>query len=201
MWVAVSLTGGYVNGMKLPIVQSQWNGFRIDSLHPDIVLDVRPTEAYPRGREAWHLSRTWLDIRGWNVPGVLLLGCDVAADPDDYQAMKSAVFRRPEVVHTGLVKLWPASTGRPEWMWSHRGGTINDPEAGQLDIIHPVYFSLGFVYIPRQLLDLAFPTNDNWKWGEMDVGLSEIAYFHSIPINVVYGAMPKHLHFRDAHNK
>lgn len=135
------------------------------------------------------------------MPGVLLLGCDVAADPDDYEAIDAAQWLRQGLVLTGLVKLWPASTGRPEWMWSHRGGKLGHPEAGQLDIIFPRYFSLGFVFIPRILMDLAFPEHANWQWGEMDVGLSELAMRNGIPARVVYGATPKHLHFREAHNR
>lgn len=187
--------------MEFPIIQSVWQGFAIDSLPVTHRLDIKPEEGFPQGREAYLLSEKWKDIRGHDIAGVLLLGCDVAADPDDYQAMKASVLGAPTSVHTGLVKLWPASTGRLEWMWSHRGGSLGAPEAGQLDIIHPAYFSLGFVFIPRMLMDLAFPDNAGWKWGQMDVGLSEIALRHHIPIKVVYDAQPKHLHFTDAHNR
>lgn len=187
--------------MNLPIIQSQWKGFRVDSLYPDIVLDIQPEQDYPTGREALRLSEAWLKICTEDIPGVLLLGCDVAADPDDLAAMQTAVFLQPLAVHTGLVKLWPASTGRREWMWSHRGGRLGHPEAGQLDILHPAYFSLGFVYLPRRLMDLAFPGYDHWRHGEMDVGLSEIALAVHIPIKVVYDATPKHLHFRASHER
>lgn len=182
------------------VVQSSWRGYRINALRPDYVLDVWPTDDYPRGREALELSDLWAQISTYGIPGVLLLGCDVAADPDDYAAMCTAADRRPDLVHTGLVKLWPAATKRREWMWSHRGGTLGNPVASQDDIIFPTYFSLGFVYVPGQLLDLAFPKHSDWKWGEMDVGLSEIAISNGIRLHVVYDARPKHVHFLPEHN-
>lgn len=188
-------------GMELPIVQSQWNGYRVDGLYPDKVLDVRAEPDYPRGREALHLSNAWQEMRARDIPGVLLLGCDVAADPDDYAAMYGAVRMDAERVYTGMVKLWPASTRRPEWMWSHRGGKLGAPEATQLDPMRTVYFSIGFAFIPRQLMDLAFPEHSDWSWGQMDVGLSELAYHHRIRVGVVYDAMPKHLHFLASHNR
>lgn len=183
------------------IVQSQWKGFRISSLTPDHILDVQPTDEYPRGQEAALLAILWSKLRMQDIPGLLLLGCDVAADPDDYEAMSSAVFLQPHDVHTGMVKLWPASTGRPDWMWSHRGGTVGNPVAGQHDVIHIAYFSLGFVFVPRRLLDRAFPAHANWKWGEMDVGLSEIAGRNHIRIHAVPDCTPKHLHFTESHNR
>lgn len=182
------------------IVQSQWKGFRVNSLTPDYVLDVRPEDGYPRGREAKELSDLWVKLRDADIPGLLLLGCDVAADPDDYAAMAAAASRTTGRVLTGMVKLWPASTGRKEWMWSHRGGTLGNPVASQYENTTIAYFSLGFLWVPRKLLDIAFPAYDNWQWGEMDVKLSELAYRNYIPVHAVHGARPKHLHFTDEHN-
>lgn len=187
--------------MKLTIVQSQWNGFRIDGLTPDHVLDVRPEPGFERGREAKLLSDLWLGVRDSGIEGLLLLGCDVAADPGDYELMQRAVTYQPRRVHTGLVKLWPASTGRSEWMWSHRGGTMGNPEAGQGDIRPVVYFSLGFLWVPRALLDVAFPAYQGWRWGQMDTGLSELAFHHRINVQLVAGCEPRHMHFTKAHNR
>jgi hypothetical protein len=186
--------------MSLPIIQSSWKEFRVESLEADHTLDIWPEIGYPKGREALELSRTWAKVRREQHAGVLLLGCDVAADPDDYEAISAAAFIQPLMVHTGMVKLWPASTGRKEWMWSHRGGTLGAPEATQLDPIRIAYFSLGFLYVPRRLMDLCFPKHDDWAHGEMDVGMSEIAWKNNIPVRAVYGATPKHLHFAPSHN-
>jgi hypothetical protein len=186
--------------MGLFIVQSSWQGFRINSLAPHAILPVRPVEGYPRGREALELSNVWMKIRDSGRGGVLLLGCDVAADPDDYYAMATSVHQWPEDVHTGMVKLWPAATKRADWMWSHRDGPLGNPVASQIEPIHPTYFSLGFVFIPHRLMDLAFPAHDDWKWGEMDVGLSEIGIMNHIRVHAVMNCTPKHLHFRPEHN-
>ena len=191
----------YLEYMELTVVQSSWRGFRVHSLTPNYVLDVWPVDGYERGREAKELSDLWLQIRQSDVKGLLLMGCDIAADPDDYEAMAKAVQWHPQRVMTGMVKLWPASTGRPEWMWSHRGGVLGSPEATQHAITSPAYFSLGFLWVPRQLLDLAFPEHDNWRWGEMDVGLSEIALRNRIVAQTVTGCTPKHLHFTEEHNR
>ena len=182
-------------------MQSKWQDFAIESLTPDYELDIWPTIGYPKGREALELSKLWKKISTEAIAGVLLLGCDVAADPDDYAAMCAAARLKPELVHTGMVKLWPASTSRAEWMWSHRGGTLNAPEATQLDPVHIAYFSLGFLYVPRKLMDLCFPAHDDWRHGEMDVGMSEVALRNGIGVRAVYDAMPKHLHFAPAHTR
>lgn len=115
--------------------------------------------------------------------------------------MARAVQYHPRRVLTGMVKLWPASTRRDEWIWSHRGGTLGAPVANQYDPVSIAYFSLGFLWVPRHLLDLAFPAHDNWHWGEMDVKLSELAYTHQIVVNAVPECRPKHLHFTEAHNR
>jgi hypothetical protein len=185
--------------MDIPIIQFQRQGFSIESLTPDLEFDVWPEIGYPHGRPALILSNSWKHLRRTGVKGVLLLGHDVVADPDDHQAMVTSAGLQPASVHTGLMKLWPPSTGCAEWEWSHRGGSLGKPESSQLDIIHPAYFSLGFTFLPRQLMDLAFPANDNWGSDGMAVGLSEIALQANIRTIVVYDAMPKHVHFTMLH--
>lgn len=99
-------------------------------------------------------------------------------------------------MHTGLVKLWPESTGRPDWIWSHRGGTLGSPVASQDESAPVSYVSTGFLFTPARLLDLAVSVMPFWQWAEVDVGLSEIALRAGIPAAVVPGCQPKHLHFR-----
>jgi hypothetical protein len=187
--------------MGFPIIQPSWHGYRVDSLRPDKVLDIKPGPGLTGERLSYHLSEAWSELGRGRCLGVLLLGSDVAADPDDYLAMRFAVMHQPHQVHAGLVKLWPASTGRPEWVWSHRGGKLGNPEAGRLDIIHPTYFALEFTYIPRILMDLAFPAHDDWSDEDIAEGLSEMALQHHIRVNVVYEATPKNLNFRVAQTR
>lgn len=134
------------------------------------------------------------------APGVLWLDCDVAADPDDYEAMAAVVQVLPEDVHTGMVKLWPTSTSRDTWIWSHRGGTLGAPAATQDESTPVAYVSTNFLWIPARLLSLAFPAGASWQWTEIDVQLSEIALRNEIPAHAVLACRPKHLHFTAAHH-
>lgn len=141
------------------------------------------------------MASLWTELIPAALPGVLWMDPDVAADPDDLDAMADAVADRPADVHTGMVKGWPASTGRPDWIWSHRSGRLGYPEAHQQEDAPVVYVSTCFLWTPARLLDLAQPVMPAWRWEQVDVGLSELALAHDIPRWAVPGCRPKHLHF------
>lgn len=186
--------------MTLLIAQSQWCGHRVISLRADIVMDIWPTPEFPKGDEANQICESWQYAANWAATGLLLLGCDVAADPDDLAAMTEAVEANPGVMHTGMVKLWPASTSRDAWMWSHRGGTLGNPVV-LTDAYAPIaYVSLGFLWVPGRLLDLAAPVMGQWQHGQADVNLSELALRNGIPARLVRHCQPKHLHFQREHD-
>ena len=184
----------------MPIAQSQWCGYRVIGIPVDHILNIWPSKEWPHGREAQAISDYWYAVSLIDMAGLLLVGCDVAADLDDIQAMTDAVAERPGDVHTGLVKLWPASTGRDDWIWSHRGGTLGSPTATQDETAPVTYFSIGFAWLPARLLNLACPGMESWRWGETDVKLSELALNEGIPAHVVPGCRPKHLHFQREHD-
>lgn len=142
----------------------------------------------------------WEVARSIGVKGVLWLAPDVALDPDDLAAMDNAVAAAPDEVHTGLVKLWPVSTGRKEWMWSHRTGSVGNPVATQDETAPVTYFSMDACYMPHRLLDAGFPRAAQVAWMQVDVVLSEVAAVNGIPASVVPGCRPKHLHFSREHN-
>lgn len=190
----------YDQRVSLFIVQSQWCNYRVRGIPVNYVADVWPSEQWPNGREAFHLAQAWYSIEELPYSGMLLVGCDVAADPDDLEAMTSAVTQLPRDVHTGMVKLWPASTGREDWMWSHRPGSVGNPAATQEDTAPVSYFSLGFLWAPARLLNLACPAMESWRWGEVDVRLSELALTNGIAAHTVPGCRPKHLHFQEEHD-
>lgn len=181
--------------MKYITAQIEWQGHRIKSIPIDYVLHIRPAIGYDHGRKALHMAQLWARVRPLGCQGVLWLDPDVAADPDDLGAMLTAVRARPGDMHTGLVKLWPASTGRPEWMWSHRPGKLGFPVATQDEAAQVAYVATGFLWTPARLLDVALPVMAGWQWIEVDVGLSELALRHGIPAHTVPGCRPKHLHF------
>lgn len=190
----------YNRGMVITVAQSQWCGYRIRGIAANYVFDVWPTPDYPHGREARHIARLWQKHGTSAISGLLLVGCDIAADLDDAAEMGWAIISNPRDVHTGMVKLWPASTGREDWIWSHRGGSLGDPAATQDETAPVMYFSIGFVWLPARLLDLACPAMEAWHWGETDVKLSELALINGIPAHAVRHCRPKHLHFQGEHD-
>lgn len=186
--------------MKIPIAQSQWCGYRVISLAANHIIDVWPSPEYPKGNEAGKIAECWESNRDSGYPGLLLLGCDVAADPDDLAAMVASVAQLPADLHTGMVKLWPASTGRQTWMWSHRTGTLGEPAVITDERAQPTYVSLGFLWCPARLLNLAAPIMGRWEHGEADVRLSEVAIRAGIPAHAVADCRPKHLHYQGEHD-
>lgn len=189
-----------ITTMKLLIAQSQWCGYRVISLPVTFILDIWPTPEFPKGDEANQIANAWLRARDLGATGMLLLGCDVAADPDDLAAMTAAAARAPEDIHTGLVKLWPQSTSRETWMWSHRGGTLGEPTVLDDETAPVSYVSLGFLWCPARLLDLSAPVMGAWQHGQADVRLSEVALRAGIPMHAVPDCRPKHLHFQREHD-
>lgn len=185
---------------EIPIAQSMWCNYRVISHPADYIIDIWPEDNYPNGKEAAGIAEAWSLARTAGHAGLLLLGCDVAADPDDYQAMAEAVQLAPWSLHTGLVKLWPESTKRDDWIWSHRGGTLGAPAATQDETVPVAYVSLGYLWVPGRLLDLAAPDMGTWQWGSVDVKLSELALASGIAAHVVPGCRPKHLHYQGEHD-
>lgn len=187
--------------MHIPIAQIEWRGFRVPGITPDHVMRLGPEPGYEHGRKALAMSGYWAQARAAGAHGVLWLDPDIAADPDDLAAMTRAITGDPALMYTGLVKLWPASTERDTWIWSHRGGTIGKPAATQQWDTPVTYVSQGILWTPRRLLDLAFPAHSDWQWVQVDVGLSELALTHGIGAMLVPGCRPKHLHFSGEHNR
>lgn len=146
------------------------------------------------------MAEIWNGIKGFGHPGVLWLDPDVAADPDDLQAMEKSVSQRPQDMHTGLVKLWPESTQLPDWIWSHRGGTLGYPAATQEVTDVAAYVATGFLWTPARLLELVAPALPAMQWAEVDVALSEAALTAGIPARTVRACQPKHLHFTREHD-
>ena len=190
----------YYPMVKLYTAQVQWAGYRVRSIPVDAIMDVWPSKEYPHGDKARQMSEIWNGIKGFGHPGVLWLDPDVAADPDDLQAMENAVTARPQDMHTGLVKLWPESTQLPHWIWSHRGGTLGFLAATQEVTDVASYVATGFLWTPARLLDLVFPVGQAMQWEQVDVALSEAALTALIPARVVRACQPKHLHFTREHD-
>ena len=181
--------------MIYTIAQIEWCGFRVNGIEPDHVIRTRPDHLYPHGRKGQGMQDWYAQVRDRGHHGIVWLDADVAADPDDLAAIDDAIIKRPDYMHTAALKLWPASTGRDDWMWSHRTGDHGSPEATQ-DISAPVrYVATGMLYTPMKLLSLCYGPLARLQWAEVDVFLSEMALRHDIPARIVLGCRPKHLHF------
>lgn len=180
----------------ITVIQTSWRDFRVAGIHADYVLASKPEPGFPHGRKAILMSDLWRRLRPHGLAGVLWVDPDVAADPDDLAAMAQAVRAHPTWIHTAVLKLWPISTGRDDWIWSHRGGTLGFPAATQDETVPVSYIAMGFVWTPAQLLDAAFPRYQDWEYHQIDVGLSELAQVLGIPMAIVPGCRPKHLHFQ-----
>src|SRR5690242_10659791 len=82
-------------------------------------MHVSPEPGYPFGRKGLVISAAWRQLASRNASGLLILDGDVAIDPEDHAAMLRAVDERPQLVHVAPVKIWPKSTKRSAWTWSH----------------------------------------------------------------------------------
>lgn len=181
--------------MRLYTVQNEWQGNRIPSIPCDYVIQSHPAPGYPHGLLGAGLVHAWTMTHVYPLAGILWLDPDVVADPDDVSAMAAAVEQLPGDLHTGMVKLWPASTGRDTWIWSHRTGSLGAPAATQDDQAPVAYVSTCFLWMPARLLDLICPRAQGWPWDGFDVQLSEAALRAGIEAHAVPACRPKHLHF------
>lgn len=186
---------GYNAPMNIRLAQIEWQGQRVNSLTPDYILPVIPLDNWPHGRKALHMSDLWASLAGEQLAGMVWMDNDVAADPDDWQALTEAIRAEPAALHTAVVKAWPGSTSRPDWFWSHRPGTLGYPVASQDEYAPVAYVSTCLLWTPARLLDLAQPVMSCWRWEQVDVGLSELALRHDIPARACHDCRPKHLHF------
>ena len=181
--------------MRPFICQYEWSGYRVAALIPDLVIPLAPEPGWPLGRKGKATADAW-SLYGSDIrTGLLVIDNDVAADPADLAAMAVAIAQLPADVHTGMVKLWPASTGRPDWIWSHRAGQLGSPEPTQDESAAVTYFATGMTWLPARLLDLAADQLPSWPFHAFDVGLSEVALRYDISAHTVRSCRPKHLHF------
>lgn len=181
--------------MKIHVTQFQWSGYRINSLPPDHVFDIWPEPGWPQGRKGQLVADYWTKARSSGLEGLLFIDPDIVADPDHLAQVQEAVDQDNQAVYTGWYKLWPASTRRPDWIWSNRPGQVGYPLATQ-DATQPIaYFSTGFVWVPARLMELATPHLPQIDFAHFDPYLSEVALLHRIPIVGLPRVVLTHVHF------
>lgn len=186
---------GTRNARLFAIAQSEWNGYRVAGIVPDYIMRVSPQPGYVQGRKALRYDQVWQIARREHRIGVLWIDPDIAADPDDLAVITDAITSWPADTHTAAVKLWPASTARPDWIWSHRGGDLGKPVPTQDVTVQATYVATGFLYTPARLLDQLPDDFPSLQFTAVDVCLSETGIRHGIPVRVAWECRPRHLHF------
>jgi hypothetical protein len=177
---------------EIVCVRADWDRTAIPLKLPAFhTIHLTPEAAHPFGRKGLALAGAWRQLAGRTTDGMLILDGDVAADLLDLAAMRAAIHVEPAAVHTAPVRLWPASTHQPSWVWAHW-----DHEMTQEENPAPRRFSFCFTYLPRRLIDSAVRAGlEGWTFPHCDRLMSLQAERDKIPVRVVAGCTPKHLHF------
>jgi hypothetical protein len=154
---------------------------------------VFPEPEYPFGRKGLTLTAAWnrlgANATGPNCDGMVILDGDTAIDPGDFVAMNQAIGAEPTAVHVAPVKLWPASTKQPSWIWGHGKGNFT-----QEDTDEPDRYGLSFTYLPRKLIENCIKNGlETWAYPTMDVRIAQQSRKLKLPVRVVRDASPKHL--------
>ena len=155
-------------------------------------LAVGPEPGHPYGRKGLALLGAWQQLRTRECTGMLVQDGDVAVDPLDVSVMLETVRRYPADVWTAPVRLWPASTQRPSWVWGHwaAGGPTQEP------VPDPAFFSFCFTYLPRRVIDHAERAGlARWAFPGVDGKMSRAAVAAGVRIRLVDGCQPKHMHY------
>jgi hypothetical protein len=166
-----------------------WVGGRQRNVHFYDVI-IRPEPEYPAGRKGLAIAGAWTQL-GRDADGLLILDGDVAIDPHVFSRMFDMIGSYPGDVLTAPAKIWPVSTHRESWVWSHwteQASQEIEPEAR--------WFSFCFTYLPRRLLDSAVRNGlRKWTYPRVDASMSKEAQRLGIPVQVVKDCSPLHLNW------
>lgn len=187
-WVSVSWRG---RGIDLPPVRLPDGTGGITAIR-FMECDVYPEPGWPQGRKGLMLAGAWEGYgRSQKADGMIIRDKDVAIDPHMIMCMSGAVHAEPDAVHTAPVKIWPGSTGRTTWTWAH----WRDHPSQHIDR-DPRWFSFNFTYLPGQLLGKAIARGlREWTYPSVDASMSKLAAEMRIPVRVVEGCYPVHVHW------
>jgi hypothetical protein len=154
-------------------------------------VHIGPEASHPFGRKGLALAGAWRQLKSNSTDGMLILDGDVAVDILDMAAMNASIHVEPDAVHIAPVRLWPASSGEPSWVWAHW-----EDDMTQEPCDSPRRFSFCFTYLPRRLIDACLKAGlETWTFPHVDRLVSVEARKQGIPVRVVQGCTPKHVHF------
>jgi hypothetical protein len=156
-------------------------------------LHVAPETAHPFGRKGLALASAWKQLEEPDMTGLLILDGDVAIDPYDYMMMYLAIQKEPDAVHIAPTRLWPISKMDLDgWAWGH----CRNNEWSQAMTDEPDFFAFNFTYIPRRVVELAISAGlKNTQFPHVDQVMSRAARQARVPMRVVEGCQPKHMHY------
>jgi hypothetical protein len=163
-------------------------------------LHVAPEPGYPFGRKGLQLATAWKHLAAPHTAGMLVADGDVAFDHQDLNDMYQAINLDASCVWTAPIKLWPVSTKRTRWVWSH---LLEWPdEQAQVDNrgdTDPDFtFSFCFTYMPRRLIDAVIGRGQlrTVQYPHVDQTCMEWARKLSVPVRIVRGhCSPKHMNY------
>lgn len=155
-------------------------------------LHVMPEAAFPVGRKGLVLHGAWMALgRKAQADGMLIVDGDVAIDPVMAVAMLNAIHSDPEAVWTAPVKIWPESTHRDDWVWSHW-----EKDASQEKDEIASYFSFCFTYLPASLMEACVKGGlQKWTFPNVDACVAKEARKLGLKARMVDGIEPVHLHW------
>jgi hypothetical protein len=173
-------------------VRIDWNDTAIPLRLPGFhTVHIAPEPAHPFGRKGLALAGAWQQLAQNHADGMLIADGDVAVDLLDLAAMRAAIHVEPRNVHIAPVRLWPVSYSAPSWVWAHW-----ETDASQELADNPRRFSFCFTYLPARLITSCLRAGlASWTFPHVDRRVSLQARKDSIPVQVVEGCSPKHLHF------
>lgn len=159
-----------------------------DVTFKDIHLSATP--AFPVGRKGLALISYWEQMQRMRpYIGMVLMDGDVAIDPLDVRIMQICIMESPKAVLTAPIRLWYGG----DWYWSHRGA---DNELDKFDPDAISFFSFGFTFLPKALLDKAAETGIASEcYPYVDEFMSNLAMTMGLEIKLADGCTPKHMHF------
>lgn len=181
---------------KILCAQLDWCGTALPRLPTYVRVPVAPGPGAPAGMKGREILGAWRQLSQPDFAGMLLLDGDVAIDPVDHVAMLAAIDAEPGAVHTAPVRIWPASTRRRAWVWGH-WRDLQAKQGDPFDCPDPDFFTFCYTYLPRQLIDAAAAAGlDSWHYPHVDSKMAAAAARRRIPVRLVPGCWPKHLHYQ-----
>jgi hypothetical protein len=175
-------------------VRKSWNNTALNIPIPGnfYLLHINPSADHPFGEKGKVLANGWRQLGNENMAGMLILDGDVAIEPGDLTNMLAAIHEHDKMVVVAPVRIWPKSTKRNSWVWSH----WSDHGSQVMETENVRWFTFNFTYLPRKVIEQALSDGlVDWTYPSVDTRMSKAAMRAEVPVYVAENVLPKHLHF------